>query len=344
MFFNIGTKVILIHTGDEGIVTELLGDGMVCVRLYGEAMEIPTFEEDLARADTYVSPPKATKKQIVETPVVPTPILKYHIIKSLGIQIAFEAIVKYENIDKYRIYLINDTPSSAVVQLDIYVAGNLTLSQEIKSDSISANYIGDIRYDELNDGIEIDLECWQLTTEGKGDPLFKTIKIKPKAFFKSTITVPLLNKEMHHYVVFENFLPPKQNKEEDLKSYTQRQASPVKKSNIVHETNTRRARSDIQEYANFSPEIDLHIENLIPDASKLTNGEIITIQLRHFEKFMLQAERLGMDRVFIIHGIGKGKLRDSITTRLLQGDFRIETFRNEYHPRYGWGATEVIFR
>jgi hypothetical protein len=344
MFFNIGTKVILIHTGDEGIVTELLGDGMVNVRLYSDAMEIPTFEEDLVRADTYVGVPVSKQKEKEKAIVVPAPILKYHIIKSLGIQIAFEAVIKYENIDKYRIFLVNDTPYNAILQLEIFVGNQLFLAQEIKSDSISANYVGDMLYDHLNDGIEIDIECWQLTTEGKSEPLFKTLKIKPKAFFKSTITVPLLNKEMHHYVVFENFSLPKKTNEEDLKTYTKRQASPIKKSNVIHVSNVRRARSDVQEYANFSPEIDLHIENLIADYSKLTNGEIITIQLKHFEKFMLQAERLGIDRVFVIHGIGKGKLRDSITTRLLQGDFRIETFRNEYHPRYGWGATEIIFR
>ncbi|WP_428409939.1 Smr/MutS family protein [Phaeodactylibacter xiamenensis] len=43
-----------------------------------------------------------------------------------------------------------------------------------------------------------------------------------------------------------------------------------------------------------------------------------------------------------MHGIGKGKLRDSIASRLIQMP-EVRSFRNEYHHRYGYGATEVIF-
>jgi len=75
----------------------------------------------------------------------------------------------------------------------------------------------------------------------------------------------------------------------------------------------------------------------------MDNAQILRLQLSHFEAFIENALRIGVPRVFIIHGVGKGKLRDMIATKLIQNR-DVETFRNEYHPRYGWGATEVEFK
>jgi len=63
---------------------------------------------------------------------------------------------------------------------------------------------------------------------------------------------------------------------------------------------------------------------------------------KHFDRFIDKAIRLGVPRVYVIHGIGKGKLKNMIASRLIQIP-EVQTFKNEYHPRYGWGATEVIF-
>ena len=54
--FGIGTKVKFLTTSDSGIIVEKLGDGMVMVKLDGFDMEIPAFEEDLLRAEDFLSP------------------------------------------------------------------------------------------------------------------------------------------------------------------------------------------------------------------------------------------------------------------------------------------------
>lgn len=64
--------------------------------------------------------------------------------------------------------------------------------------------------------------------------------------------------------------------------------------------------------------------------------------MSHFEAFLSKAVRLGVPSVFIIHGVGKGVLKDAISQRLKQHP-NVAEFRNEYHPKYGWGATEVFF-
>ena len=135
---------------------------------------------------------------------------------------------------------------------------------------------------------------------------------------------------MHHYIVFPHEGKKKKVEKEDLKSYTKKNLKPVqkKRSNYL-----RFDDLDINEVAAFSPEIDLHIEKLDPSAIKRSNAEIIRIQLKHCDDFLAKAIRLGQERVFIIHGIGKGRLRDSIASRLIQMP-EVVSFKNEFHPRY----------
>ena len=75
----------------------------------------------------------------------------------------------------------------------------------------------------------------------------------------------------------------------------------------------------------------------------MNNAEILRLQLRTFDDYLEKAIRVGVPKVFIIHGLGKGRLRNEIASRLIRHP-EVETFKNEYHPRYGYGATEVIFK
>jgi dsDNA-specific endonuclease/ATPase MutS2 len=58
---------------------------------------------------------------------------------------------------------------------------------------------------------------------------------------------------------------------------------------------------------------------------------------KHFELAYLH-KRVS---IIFIHGIGEGKLRDEIHERLRQKK-SVKSFVNQYHPSYGYGATEVF--
>jgi hypothetical protein len=345
MFFSIGQKVVLKYTNDEGVVTEVHRDGMVMVRLDDTDMSIPVFEEDLLplnQLPLHVSQdlPKKSQSEVptfnVET--------QYDILQSIGLQLGFEAVMKYENVDKYNIYLINDTSSELIFIFKMILKEKTLLELDAKINAVSVSYLGELFYEELIDVPEIIIEVKEVTTAGIGDMLQKKIKLKPQNFFKHTITAPLLNKVVHHFVLFEHFTAPTKaakTSKEDLKAYTQRIKKQVITASPKPKVGRLVQRNEIEEFASFNPEIDLHIENLTDKSSGMTNGEILKIQLLHFDHFMQKAYRLGVARVFIIHGVGKGKLRDAIATKLLQ-EYDIQTFKNEFHPKYGFGATEVI--
>ncbi|MEO7534288.1 MAG: Smr/MutS family protein, partial [Ferruginibacter sp.] len=88
--------------------------------------------------------------------------------------------------------------------------------------------------------------------------------------------------------------------------------------------------------------VDLHIEKLSDNWKHLSNFEILTIQLKEFEKFYDLAISHYQPTLIIIHGVGTGKLRDEIHEQLRLKK-EVKSFVNQYHPSYGYGATEIFF-
>lgn len=347
--FSIGTKVKFLHTDDEGEVRAYLEDGMVSVYLPKYDMEIPSFPDDLMRMEEYLRHPVKAKvvegKKEVVAPAPPPLNLQsqFTILKSLGIQLAFDAVDNHQEVpEKYKTYLLNDTRYDTVVEMRLMLNSRSPQTWSLALKSASYVFLGEFLYDDLNESPEYEVKLQWVTTEGASTPLHKSLKIKPKTFFGSLRTAPFLNKPVHWYKLFEKPEPTEETstKDEDLESYTKRNAKPVAKSN--HLTRAYRNVPDTHELAAFNPEVDLHIDKLTDNWRKLSSGDILRVQLHHFDKFLSEAMRLGVERVFVIHGVGEGKLKDAIATRLMQNP-DVQTFKNEYHHRYGWGATEVIF-
>jgi hypothetical protein len=348
MLYTIGTKVKLIHTGHSGIVTAHLDNGMVTVRL-PDGDEIPASPDDLAHVDDFFSNQKFAKaksyreKEKVYAPAqAPTPATPHKpVTVSLGIQLAFEPMHAADGTTtKYLLYLINDTRYDVLYNLELTYAQSRPLRSDGILKSMSTLQLGEMLFDQLNDSPQVFMEMWQITTAGQGDPIHRTQKIKAQQFFTKVAIAPLLNRPAHVYHLLESFDAEPPAPAEDLQTYTRRLAPPPKYR--TDENLTEYEVNSPREYAGFLPEIDLHIEKLSADPSKLNAAETLRLQLRHFDAFVEKAIRLGVPRVFIIHGIGKGRLRDEIATRLLKLP-EVKTFRNEFHPRYGWGATEVEF-
>ncbi|MEM6316030.1 MAG: Smr/MutS family protein [Bacteroidota bacterium] len=346
MLFAIGTKVRLKHTGDEGTITEMLSDGMLNVWIEAQAMEIPVFEEDLERAEDYenkhlkakIIRPSSSKSTTVTT--------QKHDLQLSGLSANQGLLLTFiprldeaRFVKKYQVYLINDTAYEFIFSAKVSLPNLSSRTIHGKLTTGGSFFLQDLLFDQLNDAPTFEIESWPVTTAGTGNKQHKTIKVKAKQFFKKSVHVSLLDQTAHVYVLVEKLGKPKAKKGEDLKTYTQQKVRPVR----YQQSNYKRHRQhDVEEFANFSGEIDLHIENLPSRKGKMNNAEKLHLQLDHFDQFIAKAIRLGVPRIFIIHGIGKGKLRDIIASRLIRMP-EVKTFKNEYHPRYGWGATEVIF-
>ena len=346
MLYAIGTKVRLRFTGDRGTITGLLDGGMLQVRLDNDPdFEIPTFEEDLQR-DEAAEPISAGAKFIQgkqekkpEAPPARRLQSQYKILKPKGLQLVFEPMPGRDgSVSRFKVWLLNDTSSEFLMEFDLYTHARDVLSVDDKIHASTALELGDFLSDDLNEAPEAFLRVRRITTAGVDEPIEHTLKIKPKAFFNSLLTAPILNVLAYQFVMIDKFEQEDGKEESDLKTYAKQQV--IKP---VRERNSRPYKAfDPEALANFVTEIDLHIQSLLNGHARLDKSEIMRIQLQHCQRFVEKAARLGAPRVFLIHGVGEGKLKDAIADQL-KANPDVVKFKNEYHHKYGYGATEVIF-
>ena len=89
-------------------------------------------------------------------------------------------------------------------------------------------------------------------------------------------------------------------------------------------------------------EIDLHIENLIESSMGLSNFDIVSIQLSSFRKRFNKALVNNEPFLVVIHGVGKGVLRNEIYNYLsLFPDIKVGPADVNI---YGMGASEIRFK
>lgn len=90
-------------------------------------------------------------------------------------------------------------------------------------------------------------------------------------------------------------------------------------------------------------EIDLHIEKLRDDYQFLNQSEIIDIQLAYFQQMLDAAIVHQLPSIVFIHGVGNGTLRHHIHKTISKHP-QVRTFMDARKEKFGFGATEVIFK
>ncbi|HKJ06987.1 MAG TPA: Smr/MutS family protein, partial [Flavobacteriaceae bacterium] len=87
-------------------------------------------------------------------------------------------------------------------------------------------------------------------------------------------------------------------------------------------------------------EVDLHIEKLIKNTSKIDKIDALEIQLDTAKLKLDFAVRNRIPKVVLIHGVGEGILKTAL-------NYLLNKYNCEFYPasykKYGLGATEVYF-
>ncbi|MBC7616095.1 MAG: Smr/MutS family protein, partial [Pedobacter sp.] len=92
-----------------------------------------------------------------------------------------------------------------------------------------------------------------------------------------------------------------------------------------------------------STEIDLHIEKLRDDYQFLDQSEMVNIQLTYFQQMLDAAIVHQMPKIVFIHGVGNGTLRHHIH-KVISKHPQVRTFLDAQKEKFGFGATEVVFK
>jgi hypothetical protein len=338
MKFKEGDTVKFIHTGDFGEVLEILDRETVMVLLDGD--EIPTDIENIVIWKAEAEAASFQAKKTVESKEIGTKPKKIQKPKNEGLMVAFEPIFDNEgDISRFDIYLVNDTFYKVIYTFKIKVLEYFTPEKNELVDPITAKKIGELSHYDLSDNPSIFLDLSQITTEGIGEKFEKIIKIKPKQFFGKVKNHSFTTIPCYTFEILKQF---KEREEEDLKTYTKRNIKTEKEEKFYNYVRVHKV-NQIEDRAEFPEEIDLHVQMLTTNFQKMSPAEMLHLQVQVFEEYIDQAIRLGLPKIYIIHGLGKGRLRKEIHKILSQNAY-VRMFTNEHHPRYGFGATEVYLR
>jgi hypothetical protein len=336
MKFKIGQKVRMKRTENYGEVTKLMPGDLVQVKLDGGLGHIPIPAEAL-------EPAGGEKRETKHTPP-PQQQSNAKVSGENGVQIAFDTVLSNEAMPvAYEVYLLNSTPHKIIYECKIMTHSDRRWIKVGQMDPNTKKRLEPIEYRWLNEKLSVELDIRTVSPGGTGPRHFQKVSIRGRQFFGKLTEVPELYREAHLYVVFPELQKPSSSpapepKGPTLKALTREMMAqnPPKIPVVKVERNNLRAKMD------FENTIDLHLEALVRDPAEVPRNQVLSTQILHFENYLSMALKLGVDNVFVIHGVGDGILKREIH-KILGKTRYVRKFQNDYNKKYGYGATEVIF-
>lgn len=336
MKYEPGDKIIVMLTNEEGKVVEIMNEKMVMIEVKGVRFPAYMDQIDFPYFNMF------SKKKVVEKKKVYVDNLQKEKsnIKTQsgnsGMFISFMPIYDKDIFDddvveKLKIYLINQTDIAYTFNYNLFFNGESSFQLKNTIEPFNEFYIHDVKFEELSDNPRFDAEFSLKEPIKNKAPYFETsLKLKAKQLFKKIEETKVKNEPMFSYSLFEQFPDKIDDEKVDLSrlgsaGYRVYDVSKVKE-------NLAPARSVV----------DLHIEKLTDSWTHLSNFEILSIQLKEFEKFYDLSVFHKQPSLIIIHGVGTGKLRNEIH-ELLKSKKEVKSFVNQYSADYGYGATEIYF-
>ena len=336
MKFQIGDKVLVLHSNEEGEIIDIINKQMVMVEVRGvrfpayiDQLDFPYFKRF---SEKKLFPPKKEKTYVENLRKEKTPAPK--IID--GVWMSFLPVMDTDEfgddvVEQLKLHLINRTerPFNFIYRLQFFGKNEFELKGDIAPHQDF--YLHDVPFSDMSDNPNFAFE-FSLPTPEKGKaPFFEcNLKLKGKQIFKEIATIQEKGEATFKYRLFEHY--PNAVEEAPL-DFTSLAAKGVK----VY--NAKEARKHLPPARTV---VDLHIEKLMEQWEQLSNAEILDIQLKEFEKYYDLAVAHHQPHLIVIHGVGTGKLRDEIHDAL-RLKREVKSFVNRYHPSYGYGATEIYF-
>ena len=335
MKYQEGDKIIVLHTNEEGKVIEIMNERMVMIEVkrvkfpaYIDQIDFPYFK--------MFSEKKLVEKKKIFIDNIKQEKGKIKAKVDDGVFLAFMPIFDKDIFDddvveKLKVYLINQTETAFHFTYKLLFNGENNFELKNTIQPLSDFYLHNVNFEDLSDNPRFDTEFSLVNPDKKKAPYYETsLKLKAKQLFKRIEEIQLKNEPMFSYPLFKIY-PDKLDEEKVDLSKLGNSGFRIYDAHKTRE-NLPPARTVV----------DLHIEKLTDDWKHLSNFEILTLQLKEFDRFYDLAVAHHQPSLIIIHGVGTGKLRDEIHEQLRLKK-EVKSFVNQYHPSYGYGATEIFF-
>ena len=337
MKYQPGDKILVLLTEEEGKVVEIINEQMVMIEVKGVKFPAYLDQIDFPYFKMFSEKRREEKKKIYiddvkrEKPAQAAKKVADGVFLSF-IPVFDKDIFDDDVVEKFKIHLINQTNQQYNFTYNLFLGGESDF--ELTNTVLPLNdfYIHDVDFDHLSDNPRFHFE-FSLTVpdKKKADFYEASLKIKAKQLFKKIEEIQQKNEPSFAYLLFDEYPEKVETEKLDI-SKLGNAGFRVYDIGRVRE-NLPPARSVV----------DLHIEKLSDNWKHLSNFEILTIQLKEFEKFYELAVAHYQPTLTVIHGVGTGKLREEIHA-LLNTKREVKSYVNQYTAAYGYGATEIYFK
>lgn len=340
MKYQVGDKIVVLHSNEEGEVIEIISDKMVMIEVRGvkfpaymDQIDFPYFKRftekklfpDVPKPKMYIDQVPKEKKQKLDNKTADGVWI------TLIPKFAFDEFDD-EYVEMFKVHLTNRTEQGYGF---IYKQGFFGDVQfELKNEILPFQdfYLHDIDFADLNDHPSLSFQFSLLKQQkGKAESVDYDTRLKPKQVFKQVEEMKKKNLPFITYQLFDVY-PDEVKKPEGL------DLSALSRNGFrVYEASKAK-----QYLPPARSVVDLHIEKLTDEWKSMSNFEILKTQLQEFEKWYEITVAHHQPNLIVIHGVGSGRLRDAIHERL-KTKREVKTFVNQYDPRFGYGATEIFF-
>ena len=337
MKYEIGDKIIVLHSEEEGIVREIINEKMVMIEVRG--VRFPAYMDQIDfpyfKMFSQKKAPPEKKKIYVDHIRQEKTSLKKQKVKD-GVFLNFipvfdKDVFEDDVVEKLKIILVNQNEESYNFNYNLNFGGESNFQLKATVAGITDFYLHDVSFEDMNDAPKFEFE-FSLTEPDKKKALYyeSGLKVKARQLFKKIEEIQLKGEPSFSYELFVTYPDKVEEEKVDLSKlgnngYRIYDAAKLKQ-------NLPPARSVI----------DLHIEKLTDSPNALSAFEMIELQLDTFEKYYELSVVHNQPTLIVIHGIGEGKLRNEIHEKLRLKN-EVKSFVNQFHPLYGYGATEIYF-
>jgi hypothetical protein len=349
MKYQIGDSILLLSSKEEGTVVDVVNDNMVMIEVKGTSFPVYLDQIDFPYFHRFTQQKLVKDKpKLIPGDEIKVDRSKYEVFKTdKGMFLSVLPVYQMDGLDEtvklMKFHLFNDTPHAMRFYFQIWLNNQLDL--EIKNEIQPYNnfYLADLIFESLNDNPRFEFSFFLKEPQPKlATSIQKTWKIKPKQMFVQLEQLRIKEEATITYPLFEKF--PEKEPEPPAPAEAPKKKAPI---TTLGSGNFASLLSKIQLQPETSlipkHEVDLHIEALEKNWKGLSNIAILAIQLNAFQRYMELAISHHQHNLIVIHGVGKGKLRDEIHQVLKQTP-EVASFVNQYHAKYGYGATEITFR
>lgn len=338
MKYQIGDIVLILHSNEEGRVVDIINDKMLMVDVKGVSFPVYMDQVDFPYFRRFTEKklfPAKKEKQFVDDIRKEKPSQEKR--TADGVWLTFLPVMDMDEfgdvvVEELKLHLINrtETPYKFVYKLHFFGKPDFELKNTIQP--FEDFYLHDVDFADLNDSPSFEFDFSLLQPDKKKAEHFESsVKLKPKQLFAKIEELKEKNQATFSQRLFENY-PDKVIED------TVEMGKLAAKGYKIYEAS--KARQHLEPARSV---IDLHIEKLTDDYRRMSNYEIVNLQLKTFEKYYHLAVAHHQPSLIVIHGVGEGVLRDEIHD-ILRLKKEVKSFVNQYHPNFGYGATEIFFQ